>query len=201
MSNLTPELSLKRLIEGNERFAAEKPGRKEIGESRRKNLLDGQEPFAAIIGCSDSRTPPEILFDQGLGDLFIVRTAGNTVDAIGVGSIEYAVEHLGVPLVVALGHDKCGAVKEACNAVIQKTKEFPGSIGALVEKLRPSVEKVIASGVSGEELVEAVADENIRAVVQDVLKSPIVKHLAESKKLEVRGAKYDLASGKVRFLG
>jgi carbonic anhydrase len=186
----------KLLIEGNERFVSGKLANKDLGQAKRDELLKGQHPFAAVVSCSDSRVPPELLFDQGLGDIFIIRDAGNIVDPVSMGSVEYAVEHVKVPLVVVLGHEKCGAV----TATVQGG-EAPGSIGSIVQTIKPSVDKAKASGSnSQEELIEKSADENIKAVVAEIKKSPVVKEAIEHGHVKVMGAKYHLATGQVEWL-
>jgi len=182
------------LTDGNNRFTAGSFAAKDLSSARRQELLAGQKPFAIIVSCSDSRVPPELLFDQALGDLFVVRAAGNVVDPVAVGSVEYAVEHLGSPLIVVMGHEKCGAVKATVAG-----GEAPGSIGAIVAKIKPSVDKVKAAGVTGDELAEKSADENVQAVIAELEKSPIVKHFVESGKLTITGAKYHIGSGQVQW--
>jgi len=185
----------KLLIDGNIRYVKNQPVNKDLGNSRRNELANkGQHPFAVIVSCSDSRVPPEIIFDQALGDLFVVRTAGNVVDPIAIGSVEYAVEHLKAPLIVVMGHMKCGAVKATVEG-----GEAPGSIGSIVEKVKRSLDKVKAAGVEGEELVEETANENVEATIADLEKSPIIKHLVESGKLKIVGAKYHLGTGQVEW--
>ena len=186
----------KLLVEGNERFISGKLANKDLGQARRDELLKGQKPYVAIVSCSDSRVPPEILFDQGLGDIFVIRDAGNIVDPVSLGSVEYAVEHVKVPLVVVLGHEKCGAVTATVGG-----GEAPGSIGSIVETIKPSVEKAKAAGTtSQEELIEKSADENVKAVVAEIEKSPIVKEALEHGHTSVVGAKYDLDTGKVEWI-
>ncbi|MEK7804022.1 MAG: carbonic anhydrase, partial [Deltaproteobacteria bacterium] len=108
---ISADEALKKLIDGNNRFVQSAQAQKDIGNNRRTELTKGQHPFAVILSCSDSRVPPEHIFDQGLGDIFVVRVAGNVADSIELGSVEYAAEHLGVPLILVLGHQSCGAVK------------------------------------------------------------------------------------------
>ncbi|TEB04094.1 Carbonic anhydrase [Pelotomaculum schinkii] len=195
-SNLTAswEAALQKLIEGNNRFTSGKPADKELGAGRREELLKGQNPFAVIVSCSDSRIPPELLFDQALGDIFVVRTAGNVVDTIAIGSVEYAVEHLHTPLVVVMGHENCGAVKAAVDG-----GEAEGSIGAIIDKIEPSLARAKAAGATGAQLYEAAADENIMATIRDLQKSPIIQRLLASGNLTLAGAKYHLGSGEVVF--
>ncbi len=185
----------KLLIDGNKRFTAGTPAVKDMGRGRRRDLKDkGQKPFAVILTCSDSRVPPELLFDQGLGDLFVIRVAGNIVDPVAVGSVEYAVEHLNTPLVVVMGHEKCGAVQAAVAG-----GEAPGSIGVLIDKIKPSVQKALAAGAAGDELYEKAADENIKSTIAELEKSSVIKHFLESGKLMITGAKYYIGSGEVVF--
>lgn len=196
MKNVSPDDSLKLLEEGNARFVNGEATIKDISEDKREDLaVEGQFPFAVIVGCSDSRVPPELIFDQGLGDLFEIRVAGNVIDPVSLGSVEYAAEHLGCQLVVVMGHEKCGAVKATMEG-----GEAPGSIGSIVEKIKPSVEKVKASGTAEDQVYEKSIDENIKNSIAEVEKSPIVEELVTSGKLKVVGAKYDLDTGKVEIL-
>lgn len=187
-----------KLVAGNERYVSGQLEAKDLSEAKRQELAEkGQKPFAIILTCSDSRVPPELLFNQGLGDIFVIRTAGNVVDPIAIGSIEYGVEHLKAPLLVVLGHEKCGAVKatiEAGDAAVE------GNIGAIVEKIRPSVKKVKAAGITGVNLPEAAANENVKEVMEQLDQSPVIKELVEKGELTVMGAKYHLGSGQVEWL-
>jgi len=191
----SPADARKLLEEGNKRFVEAKEATKDLSAARRQELVDkGQKPFAVVVTCSDSRVPAETIFDQGLGDIFVVRTAGNVVDPITVGSVEYGAEHLAVPLVVVMGHEKCGAVKATVDG-----GEAAGSIGSIVSEIKPSLDKAKAAGVSGDALYEKTTDENVAAVIAELEKSPILKHLQESGKLNIVGAKYHLSSGQVSF--
>lgn len=191
----TSEDAKKLLIDGNKRFVSGKILNKDFSDTRRKDLLvNGQKPFVTVISCSDSRVPTELIFDQALGDIFVIRDAGNVVDALTLGSIEYGAEHLHTPLVVVLGHENCGAVKATVEG-----GEAPGSIGAIVDKIKPSLEKSKSSAKNKEDIYELCTDENIKNTVAEIKKSPIIKHLEESKKLTVIGAKYHLESGEVTF--
>lgn len=194
VSPLDSQNALKKLIAGNVRFTSGKMENLNVGPDRRAELVKGQSPFAVIVSCSDSRVPPELIFNQGLGDLFVIRTAGNVVDPVTLGSLEYAVDHLHSSLVVVLGHDKCGAVKAAVDG-----GEAHGSIGAIVKKITAAVQNAMATGATGEALYEKAADENIKTTIQEIKTSPIVKHLIADGKLSIIGAKYDLASGVVTF--
>lgn len=196
MSKLSGKEALQLLRDGNKRFTAGNLAAKDMGKTRREELVSkGQDPFAIIITCSDSRVPPELLFDQALGDLFVIRTAGNIVDPIAVGSAEYAIEHLGVQLLVILGHSNCGAVKATVDG-----GEAPGSIAAIVSKIAPSVQKARAAGAAGDELYETSCLENVKAVINEIMESHIVKHFIKDGKLTVIGAKYHLDSGEVEFI-
>jgi len=195
MGVMTGNEALQLLKEGNKRFSQGNLAVKDLGAARRENLLTkGQEPFAVVITCSDSRVPPELLFDQALGDIFVIRTAGNVVDAIAIGSVEYAVEHLKTPLIVVLGHENCGAVKATVDG-----GEAPGSISAIVDKIAPSVQKMRAAGLTGSELCESATIENIGATIADLLGSPIIKHFMKDGLLKIVAARYHLGSGEVKF--
>ncbi|HSF46884.1 MAG TPA: carbonic anhydrase, partial [Burkholderiales bacterium] len=153
-----------------------------------------------LVGCSDSRVSPELLFDTGLGELFIVRNAGNTVDTVALGSIQYGVAVLGVPLILVLGHERCGAV-EAALAVVEKSATFPGSIGQMVEPIVPAVLKAKTAGkTKGEDLLDECVRENVRRVVTRLRTSePLLIEPLRAGKLKVVGARYDLDDGKVDF--
>jgi len=184
---------LQRLIEGNKRFAASKAEHINQSEERRIELAKGQKPFAVVVTCSDSRVPPEIIFDQGLGDIFVIRTAGNIVDDIGLGSIEYAVEHLGVRLIVVLGHEKCGAVDAAV-----KSGHAEGHIQNLIDAIRPIVEK---EKKNKGDLLDNSVKANVLMVVKKLNSSePILKEFVHEKKLTIVGARYDLDDGVVTIL-
>lgn len=185
----------KLLVKGNERFVSGEAAEKDLSGTRREELTEGQEPFAVIVCCADSRVPPELLFDQGLGDIFVVRVAGNVADPVAIGSVEYAVEHLEVPLVVVLGHEKCGAVSATVEG-----GEAPGSIGSIVEKISPSVEKARSGGAEGEELIEKAVELNVEQTIRDLKSSPIVTERRGKEELSILGATYELGSGEVKWL-
>jgi carbonic anhydrase len=195
---VTAEAAEKALTEGNKRYVAGKLANKDLSSEVRTDLSkNGQHPFAAILTCSDSRVAPELIFDQGLGDLFVIRDAGNVADTIETGSIEYAVEHLNVPLVVVLAHEKCGAVK----ASVEGGHATP-SIEAIINKIKPSIDKVKAENkdIKQEELASKVEDENAKETVNELLKSEAIKHLVDSGKVKLVPAKYHIESGEVEFL-
>ena len=149
-----------KLVEGNKRFVSSQMIHPNISSQTRTELTKGQNPFAVIVSCSDSRVPPEVVFDQGLGDLFVIRTAGEVVDDIALASIEYAVEHLGVKLVVVMGHEKCGAVDAAV-----KGGKLPKHLNELIAAINPSVVK--AKKLKGDLLYNAV-HENVNRIVKQL---------------------------------
>jgi carbonic anhydrase len=189
--------SLQKLMDGNKRYVEGKAANKDLGDTRRNEILKGgQHPFVTVITCSDSRVPPEHIFDQGLGDIFVIRVAGNVVDKIALGSIEYGTEHVKTPLLVLLGHSDCGAVKATLGA-----KGAPeGNIGAIVKKIQPAAKKAKKKGGSNEEVLETAIKENVMNVYADVMKSPVIKELVHEGKLKIVAAEYDLATGKVNML-
>lgn len=195
-SRISATEALKKLIEGNRRYVAGQFADADLSASRRSDLRsNGQQPFAVVLTCSDSRVPPEHIFNQGLGDLFVIRVAGNVIDDVSLGSIEYGVEHLGSPLLLILGHDYCGAVKATIDG-----GEAPGKIGAIVDRIQPTATAVRQSGASGDELYRKVEDQNILAVIKEIQASPIIKHLMEHGQLTLVGGKYHLDSGEVTFI-
>ena len=191
----TPDAVLKELQAGNARFVGGKPNHPDESKARRAELAKGQHPKAAVLGCADSRVPPELVFDEGLGDLFVVRVAGNVADPVDVGSIEYAVEHLGVGLVVVLGHHSCGAVKATADA----GGKAEGNIGAIVSEIAPAVEQAKASpGKEG--LVDDAVHVNARRTAGALVeRSPVLKKAVEEKKVKIVAAVYDLKTGQVEF--
>lgn len=170
------------LKEGNARFVSGTLVPKDHYEEDRKRLSEGQHPFAVVLCCSDSRVVPEILFDQQLGDLFVIRNAGNVVDEDVLGSVEYAVEHLGSPLVVVLGHSRCGAVTATCQG-----GELPGHIVDLALRIRPAI--------SNECCIDDNARRHADRMAQLISENPIVEHL----KVCVKAAFYDIQSGVVEW--
>ncbi len=183
--------ALRLLLEGNNRFADGKPLHPSQDSARRTALAAGQHPIAAVLSCSDSRVPPTVIFDQGLGDLFVVRVAGNTADALGLASLDYAVNHLGARLIVVLGHDRCGAVAAAI-------KEYAsGDPGPMLGPIRPAV--TIAKRGHGDTLAAAI-DEHVKLVVERLRKSPEFSSMAKDGELKIVGARYDLETGRVRVI-
>ncbi len=184
--------ALKKLMYGNNRYVRENYANVYVGQERREELaVKGQYPFAVIVSCSDSRVPPEIVFDQGLGDLFVVRTAGEIVDDIALGSVEYAVEHLDVKLIVVLGHADCGAVK----AAVEDSNE-PGCISLIVEAIKPAVEK--AKMQCGNLLNNSIR-ENVDLNICRIKTSRLIREAKLTDCLEIIGAVYDIYNGHVEF--
>ncbi len=196
-TTLTPDQALALLKEGNRSFLTDSPVRAASGRERRLAIAQSQAPFAAYVTCSDSRVSPELLFGRGLGELFIIRNAGNTVDTVAEGSIEYAVAELGVPLVVVMGHERCGAVSAAVSVVRQNAR-FPGSIGKMVEPIIPAV--LQAQGQPGD-LVDNAIRENVRRVVNQLRtqSDPLLLEPQRTGRVKVVGAYYDLDTGSVDF--
>jgi carbonic anhydrase len=196
-SALSPDEALALLIEGNNAFLRDELRVPDLSAARRLSLAAGQAPFCAYVTCSDSRVPPELLFGRGLGELFIIRNAGNTVDTVAMGSIEYAVAVLGVPLVVVLGHEACGAVKAAMS-VVEKNARFPGAIDNMIEPIIPAV--LEARSQPGD-AVENAVKQNVRRVVEVLRKEsdPIMLRPQSEGRVKVVGAYYHLDTGRVDF--
>jgi carbonic anhydrase len=185
--------ALQRLSEGNKRYVVGKFIRPHQTSVRRAELIEGQHPFAIILSCSDSRIPVEIVFDQGIGDLFVVRVAGNIADDVALGSIEYAAAHLHVPLVVVMGHGGCGAV-----AATTSGGELEGHLPVIAAAIRPAVDKV---KTQQGDLVNNAARANAVMVAEKLKASkPVLSELVRSGKLTIEAAFYDIKSGKVEFI-
>lgn len=190
MNTLHGKQALQRLLEGNQRFAASRFQHPHQTPERRAELLSGQQPFAVIVGCSDSRIPPEVIFDLGLGDIFVIRTAGNVLDDVGLGSLEYAVEHLRVPLILVLGHENCGAVTAALQG-----GEAHGHLGSLLTAIQPAVSQ---AKTQTENMLENAIKANMTRIVEQIKTTePILSRAVQDGSLEVIGAYYQLATGEV----
>ena len=189
--------ALQRLMNGNLRFVAnylQSPGQH---PERREQVAEGQHPFAAILCCADSRVPPEIVFDQGLGDLFVVRVAGNVADDEIIGSLEYAVEHLGVKLIMVLGHERCGAVRAALEARVTGS-HVEGHLGHLLHSLEPAIS---AADVTLGNVWDVVIDTNATLTAQQLQHAqPILAEFVEHGEVQVVAARYDLDTGLVKLL-
>jgi carbonic anhydrase len=194
---ISPEQGLSRLVDGNQRFQDGKPARPGQTAARREAIASGQSPFAVIVSCSDSRVPPEIVFDQGLGDLFVVRVAGNTVTKAGLESIDFAIDQLGASLVVVLGHDRCGAVRgalDACPATPEaETKKLP----EIFANICPAAEEARKS--DGDRLSHAI-DFNVQYQVKALEQVPGFKTRISNGSLKIVGARYNLRTGKVQIM-
>ena len=208
---VTPEEALQKLVEGNKHYVAGKLTNTERSTSAsRSTVAMSQKPYAVILSCSDSRVPPEIIFDAGLGEIFVVRVAGNVSDPIVLGSIEYAAEHLGSPLVMVLGHERCGAVK----AAVESKGKSTGSahIDAIVKNITPAVKQATrdceaCKGVTEcadkkkDDFIECVVTDNVNRVAAGLSKqSKILNHLIYEGKLKIVAAKYDLDDGVVSLI-
>jgi carbonic anhydrase len=195
--------ALARLREGNRRFAANRSAAKAL-ESRasRTQLVAGQEPFAIILGCSDSRVPAELVFDQGFGDLFVIRVAGNIVAPSQIGSVEFAAARFGTRLVVVLGHSQCGAVAATLEEVLGRTTTESKNLRSIVDRIRPAVEDLLAGsrGTDSEALIREAVLANVRASVRQLRHgSALLERLTLTDGLVVVGAKYSLETGVVSF--
>jgi len=191
------------LQDGNRRFASDDSNRDAItGRVRRLELAASQEPFAVILGCSDSRVPVEIVFDQGLGDLFVIRVAGNIVAPSQIGSVEFAAEQFGTRLVVVLGHTRCGAIQTTLQQLQRPVENQSHNLHSIVDLIRPSVEGLLATNLRHdlEALGQAAVRANIRASVKHLRHgSDIIEHLIQKAGLLVVGAEYSLETGVVDF--
>lgn len=220
-----PEDALRRLMDGNERWMKGETVALNEDSKRRAEVASGQEPFATILSCVDSRVPPELVFDRGVGDLFVIRTAGHVVDDVVMGSIEFGAEELHIPLIMVMGHERCGAIKATVAAVkaegseptVESAEPAHGdeaahgdetahdgageapanSIGVLVERLRPAVMDVIEERG---DVVDKAVDANVFRVVEQLEASPTLKHLIGMGKLRIVGARYDLDSGRAELI-
>ena len=187
--------ALARLHAGNESFRASRL-RSEVESGRYQELLEGQHPFAAVLCCSDSRVPPELIFDRGLGELFVIRNPGNVLHDVVLGSIEYAVDHLGIQLIVVLGHEKCGAITATVASYMEPVSSALtlGHLASIVNRIRPALEKVC--GQEGD-LVANTIDAHIVATVASLKADPLFAERMEHERLQVVGMRYNLRDGTV----
>jgi carbonic anhydrase len=205
-TNMPPDEALQKLMDGNKNYVENKMTIAAMSDAAvRMSLAKSQKPYAVILTCSDSRVPPEIIFDKGLGEIFVVRVAGNIPDPVVLGSIEYAVEHLGSTLIMVLGHERCGAVTAAVDSKGKSTGS--ANIDAIVKVIKPNIKLAFNDCVACKgnkkcaetnksEFVECVIDANAKTVAANLSKnSMILKHLAEEKKIKIVPAKYDLDDG------
>ena len=203
-SMLSPQYSLERLREGNQRYVTgTRIHGSGLDHSRRHELVSAQTPFAVILGCADSRVPPEIVFDQGLGDLFVIRVAGNVAQPFEIGSAEYAVARLNTKLIVVLGHSGCGAVKAALSTLQGRANGLSPSLDSLVKKIEPAVSGLLADAAnrSPEELLSLAVRANVRNSMQQLqADSELLSQRVQDGTLAIVGAEYSLATGAVGFL-
>ncbi|MBW4479133.1 MAG: carbonic anhydrase [Tolypothrix brevis GSE-NOS-MK-07-07A] len=192
-NSVSPDVALRRLLNGNKRFVQQKRNYPDQSLKRLRSLILTQHPFASVLGCADSRVPPEIIFDQGLGNLFVVRVAGNVVNDLVTGNLEYSTTVLGSQLILILGHRGCGAVAQAI-----KNKPLPGKMDFVVEGIKPAVERVkLTAGDIQEDAVLA----NIQYQVEKLAKkSTILAKLVSVGKLKIIGACYDIDTGRVTII-
>jgi carbonic anhydrase len=195
--------ALDRLRDGNRRFVAETAeARERSNPAHRASLASGQAPFAIVLGCSDSRVPAELIFDQGFGDLFVIRVAGNIVAASQVGSIEFAAARFGTKLVVVIGHSQCGAITAAMEELTGTASSQSRNLRFIVDRVRPSVEEVLAHGGQDdtEAVIAAAVRANVRASAAQLRRgSELLERMIDEEGLMVVGAEYSLESGVVTF--
>jgi len=200
---ISAQEALERLREGNRRFVSDVGSRHTLtSQARRSELAAGQEPFAIILGCSDSRVPAEIVFDQGLGDLFVIRVAGNIVAPSQIGSVEFAAARFSTRLVVVLGHSQCGAVLATLEELQQPTENQSRNLRSIVDRVRPSVEALLATELrhDPDALVRHAVRANVRASANQLRHgSEILEQLIQRDGLRVVGAEYSLETGIVEF--
>jgi carbonic anhydrase len=190
--SMPADQALKLLLEGNQRFIAGKMEHPNQSPARRDEVAKGQHPFASVLACADSRTAPEIVFDRGLGDLFTVRVAGNVADKVVIESLDYSVKHLGVRLVMVLGHTRCGAVIAAVDG-----HDAPGDVGPMLSELRPAV--AASKGMPGDPVLNAVR-ENVILIVEKLSTSAELSAMVKSGELKIVGGVYDLSTGTIDML-
>ncbi|MEH2141064.1 carbonic anhydrase [Nostoc sp.] len=190
--DITPDKALQELLDGNERFAKRKRRNPDQSYSRLVEVAKGQKPFASILGCADSRVPSEIVFDQGLGDLFVCRIAGNIATTQQIGSLEFGSLILGSKVIMVVGHERCSAVQAAIKAA-----PVPGQIGSLLEAIKPSVESTKEQ--SGDK-VENACKANILAQIKKLESSSVLSELIKAEKLKIVGGYYDLDTGEISIV-
>jgi carbonic anhydrase len=189
---VTAEQALERLKKGNEKFVADRSEAQNVGAERRRELAKGQHPFAVILTCADSRVTPEYIFNQGLGDIFVLRVAGNVADPFELGSMEYGVEQLHVPLIVVLGHSKCGAV----DAALGENKPH-GNLGKLIEQIHAGKDLPSEKDAALKAAIQNNARHQATSLTE---RSDVLKEFVEHKRLRIVSGVYDLATGKVEWL-
>jgi carbonic anhydrase len=193
-NDITPDAALQLLKEGNERFVNQKRSNPNQDMARLTEVAEGQSPFAAVLSCADSRVPPELVFDRGLGDIFVVRNAGNVATPEEIGSLEFGTLVLGAKVLMVTAHERCGAVKAT-----MKGDEVPGTIGSILESIAPAV-----AGLEGKQddpaSVESAAKSNVKLQIERLMASPVISELVTTGKLMVVGGYYDLDTGAVTMV-
>jgi carbonic anhydrase len=197
--DITPDLALKILKEGNARFVSDRLEHPHSGMLRRNETSRGQHPIAAIVACSDSRVPPEIIFDRGIGDLFVVRVAGNILEPAGLGSLVYAVGHLGCPLIVVMGHESCGAVKVSLVPDAELIHE-PVSVIRIAEMIRENIPETLSGRSKIVDITTAAVKENASSVAEQILNEPFLEQKAKEGAVSVKRAYYSFSTGVVSWL-
>ena len=198
VTTYSADAALQRLVDGNERFLRGEARFPSVRKEALADLAKGQQPYATILGCSDSRVPPELIFDANFGELFIVRVAGNVVSAEVMGSLQYAGSHLRTPLFVVLGHEGCGAVKAAVDTKLQGV-QHKSRIQVLVESIVPGLSRLDNTLPADERLQQAVED-NVRWSMHQLIATPEGKSAVAEARAKIVGAMYEIASGRVRWL-
>lgn len=198
ISHVSADEALQRLIDGNRRFVSGETRFPTKQKETLAQLANAQHPYATILGCSDSRVPPEVIFDAGLGDLFVVRVAGNVISPEVSGSIQYAGVHLGTPLFVVLGHQGCGAVQAALDAKLRGSRE-PSRIQILIADILPGLAEIDPQAPPAQQMAQAV-EANVRWVMRQIIETPEGQARLAEGRMKLVGAVYDIASGVVRFL-
>lgn len=191
-STLDPDAALQKLLEGNQRFVKHQPQYPDQTQARLQEVAQAQHPFATVLSCADSRVPAELIFDQGIGDIFDVRIAGNIATPEAIGSVEYAVALLGTPVLMVLGHERCGAVTAAV-----KNEALPGEIGSFVKAILPAIERV--KNQPGDAVENGVV-ENVRYQIEQLKRSPLLAERLEAGTLKIVGGRYDLDTGSVTLV-
>ncbi|WP_026786388.1 carbonic anhydrase [Planktothrix rubescens] len=186
-NGITPDEALNQLLEGNKRFIENKPEHPHQNQERMKEVAAGQKPFAGILGCSDSRVSAEIIFDQGLGDIFVVRNAGNVVTPEEIGSLEFGALELGIKTIMILGHEKCGAVKATLDG-----NAVPGQIGSIIDAIKPAIK--------GKPTWEEAVIANVKLQLKHLNSSPVISQLIKEGKLKIVGGYYNLETGIVKLV-
>lgn len=190
-NDITPQQALDKLMTGNKRFVDSKKTNPNQNTVRLKEVAQGQNPFAAVLSCADSRVPVEILFDQGFGDVFVVRNAGNVGTPEEIGSLEFGTLVLGAKVLMVIGHESCGAVKAT-----MEQAQVPGSIGSILDQIKPAIPNYIGQQ-KDKEMVKKAIEANVKFQVEKLKSSPVISQLITENKLKIVGAYYELATGKI----